>query len=148
MASKPEVFIDTNVLLDHLLDRQPFADAAHRILGLAECGEARPFAASLSFSNIFYIVSKLKGAADALAHLQRLRKLVHVSSVGEAEVDAALAARTIDFEDHLQYASAKTVPTVTTIITRDTEGFAGSSLEVLSPEQFLHRIATKTSQTE
>ena len=34
--AEPEVFLDTNVVLDHLMDRQPFAEHAHRIFALAD----------------------------------------------------------------------------------------------------------------
>lgn len=49
--SKDKIFLDTNVVLDHLADRQPFAEYAHRILALAEAGELTVCVSSLSFSN-------------------------------------------------------------------------------------------------
>ena len=39
--AKPEVFLDANVVLDHFMDRQPFAEYAHRIFALAERSELR-----------------------------------------------------------------------------------------------------------
>ena len=52
MASKDKIFLDTDVALDHLADRQPFGEYAHRILGLAETGEIIVCLSSLSFSNL------------------------------------------------------------------------------------------------
>lgn len=56
MARGDKIFLDTNVVLDHLADRQPFAEYAHRIFGLAETGELIACVSSLSFSNLYYIL--------------------------------------------------------------------------------------------
>ena len=61
MASKDKIFLDTDVALDHLADRQPFAEYAHRLFALAEIGELTVCLSSLSFSNLYYILRKLKG---------------------------------------------------------------------------------------
>ena len=53
MASKDKIFLDTDVALDHLADRQPFAEYAHRLLALAETGEVTVCVSSLSFSNLY-----------------------------------------------------------------------------------------------
>ena len=53
MASKDKIFLDTNVALDHLADRQPFAEYAHRLFGLAETGELTVCLSSLSFPSLF-----------------------------------------------------------------------------------------------
>lgn len=71
MASRDKIFLDTDVALDHLADRQPFAEYAHRIFALAESGELTVCLSSLSFSNLYYILRKLKGHADARALLGR-----------------------------------------------------------------------------
>lgn len=51
-------FLDTNVLIDFLTDRQPFATAANDIFRLAYAGEVRLYAASLSFSTAFYLMRR------------------------------------------------------------------------------------------
>ena len=54
MASKDKIFLDTDVALDHLADRQPFAEYAHRLFALAETGELIACLSSLSFSDLYY----------------------------------------------------------------------------------------------
>lgn len=85
MASKDKISLDTDVALDHLADRQPFAEYAHHLFALAETGELTVCLSALSFSNFYYILRKLKGHADALALLGKLKLLVRVSAVTEAE---------------------------------------------------------------
>ena len=58
MASRDKVFLDTDVALDHLADRQPFAEYAHRLFGLAETNQLTLCLSSLSFSNLYYILRK------------------------------------------------------------------------------------------
>ncbi len=52
MASGDKIFLDTDVALDHLADRQPFAEYAHRLLALAETGGLVICVSALSFSNL------------------------------------------------------------------------------------------------
>jgi predicted nucleic acid-binding protein len=61
MASKDKIVLDTDVALDHLADRQPFAEYAHRIFALAETGELTICLSSLSFSNLYYILEPQAG---------------------------------------------------------------------------------------
>ena len=86
MASKDKIFLDTDVALDHLADRQPFAEYAHRLFALAETGGLIACLSSLSFGNLYYILRKLRGHDDALALLRKLKLLVRVSAVSEAEI--------------------------------------------------------------
>lgn len=69
MASPDKVFLDTDVVLDHLADRQPFAEYAHRLFALAETGELTVCVSSLSFSNLYYLLRKLHGHANTLTLL-------------------------------------------------------------------------------
>jgi hypothetical protein len=54
MAVGDKISLDTDVALDHLADRQPFAEYAHRLFALAETGEITLCLSALSFSNLYY----------------------------------------------------------------------------------------------
>jgi predicted nucleic acid-binding protein len=135
MADK--IFLDTDVALDHLADRQPFAEYAHRLLALAETGELTVCVSSLSFSNLYYLLRKLKGHDEALALLDKLKSLVRISAVAEAEIQSALASGFKDFEDAIQHFAAKSEGDVKAIVTRNTADYSASEIPVLSPEEFL-----------
>src|SRR5882672_5892798 len=117
MASKDKIFLDTDVALDHLADRQPFAEYAHRIFALAETGELTVCVSSLSFSNLYYLLRKLKGHDEALVLLGKMKQLVRVAATGESEIQSALASSFKDFEDAIQHYAAKSEGGVTTILT-------------------------------
>jgi predicted nucleic acid-binding protein len=137
MADK--IFLDTDVALDHLADRQPFAEYSHRLLSLAETGELTVCVSSLSFSNLYYLLRKLKGHDAALVLLGKLKQLVHVSAVSESEIEAALSSGFKDFEDAIQYFAAKAEGGVNAIVTRNKADYSTSEITILSPEEFLAR---------
>lgn len=86
-------------MLDHLADRQPFSEYAHRLFALAETGELTLFVSALSFSNLYYVLRKLKGHDGALSLLRKLKQLVVVTAVGENEIQSAFASPFKDFEE-------------------------------------------------
>ena len=143
MASRDKIFLDADVALDHLADRQPFAEYAHRLFALAETGELTVCVSSLSFSNLYYILRKLKGQADALALLGKLKLLVRVSAVSESEIQSALSSQFKDFEDAIQHFTAKTEGCISAIVTRNKTDYSASEILVLSPDEFLAKREPK-----
>lgn len=136
MAGKRKVFIDTDVALDHLADRQPFAEYAHRLFALAETGQLDLFLSALSFSNLYYILRKLKGHADAISLLRQLKRLAHVATVSDHEIQRALDSSFKDFEDAIQHFAAQSETGVTVIITRNKPDYGASTLPVMTPAEF------------
>lgn len=130
-------FLDTNVALDHLADRQPFAEYAHRLFALAETGELAICLSSLSFSNLYCVLRKIKGHDAAVDLLGKLKKLAHVSAVTEAEIQSALSSHFNDFEDAIQHFSAKAEGGVTAIVTRNKDDYKHSELPIQSPDEYL-----------
>jgi predicted nucleic acid-binding protein len=137
MAAGDKIFLDTDVVLDHLADRQPFSEYAHRLFALAEQDEITLCISALSFSNLYYILRKLKNGDEALSLLRKLKGLVKVTLIGEAEVKSALGQNFKDFEDALQCFSAKTENDMIVIITRNKFDFPKNLIRVESPEEFL-----------
>jgi len=137
MAAGDKIFLDTDVVLDHLADRQPFSEYAHRLFALAEQDKITLCISALSFSNLYYILRKLKNGDEALSLLRKLKGLVKVTLVGEAEVKSALGQNFKDFEDALQCFSAKTENDMIVIITRNKFDFPKNLIRVESPEEFL-----------
>lgn len=143
MASGDKIFLDTDVALDHLADRQPFAEYAHRLFALAETGDLTACISSLSFSNLYYLLRKLNGHAEAVALLAKLKLLVRVLSIGDAEIQAALASSFKDFEDAIQHFAAKAEGGIGAIITRNKADYSSSEIPVLSPDEFLAKLDSR-----
>ena len=137
MARGNKIFLDTDVALDHLADRQPFAEYAHRLFALAETRELTVCISALSFSNLYYILRKLNGHDATLTLLGKLKQLTRVSAVCDAEIQLALDSAFKDFEDAIQHFSAMSENDVTVIITRNKTDYLHSEIPVLSPDEFL-----------
>ena len=131
------VFLDANVVLDHLADRQPFAVYAHQLLALAEARLIEAHVSALTFCNLYYLLRKFRGHQSAIEALHRLSQLVRITMVGEPEIRSGLVSGHRDFEDAVQLASAEAQPDLEVILTRNPRDFPVRRLAVQSPDQFL-----------
>lgn len=134
------LFVDTNVLLDFLAQREPFTSEAKRLFEAAIQTQATLYASGLSFSHIDYTLRKVLPAAERLANMSSLAELAEIIPVGRPVIAAALILGFADFEDGLQYCAARSVPAIEAIVTRDPKGFAAGALPVLTPPAALARL--------
>ena len=65
-------FIDTNVVIDMLADREGFADAASAIFDAAGRGEIKLSICALSFTNIYYILRKSIGKEQSINYISQI----------------------------------------------------------------------------
>ncbi len=103
------VFLDTNIILDVLLERQPFIIASEKIWKMVEGQRLEGYLSANSMTDIFYISRKslgIQGAYDVI------RKLIHVFgivTISIAEIREALTYGVQDFEDSLQLVCAERI---------------------------------------
>lgn len=130
------VFIDTDVILDFMIAREPFAVDAARIFSLAEKKKIFVCTTGLVFSNAYYVLRKLGPHQKVIDNLSQLAKLIEIIALSKVAVLQALDSKFIDFEDALQHYAAIS-ENVKTIVTRNVKDFKNSELAVLTPDQFL-----------
>ena len=128
--------VDTNVVIDMLLDRED-ADAACAVFDRAERGEYCLHICALSFTTMYYSLRKILSREDRINALTQLKEAVEIAMVNENVIDMALNSGWKDFEDAVQNFSAVKDPDITAIITRNTKDFKESSLEVIDSLEFL-----------
>ena len=135
-------FVDTNVLLDFIMRRPPFAVAAAELFQLAEDRKIWLYCSSLTFSQAHYVLRKIVGSAKAQELLLDIADIVTIIAVDSRNVNDALRSSFLDFEDALQYfaAEAEVEPAIKAIITRDPKGFASGALPVLTPPAALAQV--------
>ncbi len=131
-----KLFIDTNVVLDVLADREPFADESATILSLIEREAVAGFIAAHTATTVFYLLHKELGLKRAKRALMDLLKIVEVVPVDHDRLLQALAIDWDDFEDAVQAACAAKIG-ADYLITRNREDFAGADVTVRSPAEFL-----------
>jgi predicted nucleic acid-binding protein len=130
------VFFDTNVLMDVLLERHPFVAQSRSVWFLAERGKIRGLVSVLSFPNIYYVVRKALGADTASAMMGHLRDTFTPVPLDGQVLSQAIDGKFADFEDAIQYYSALRAD-ADCLLTRNPDHFPPSGLQVLSPAEFL-----------
>ena len=133
---KKHYLVDTNVVLDMLLDRED-ADAACAVFDGAERGDYYLHICALSFTTMFYSLRKILSREDRINALTQLKEAMEVAEVDGKVIDMALKSGWKDFEDAVQNFSAVVNPQISAIITRNTKDFKDSSLEVVDSVEFL-----------
>lgn len=132
-----KIFLDTNILLDVLLERKGLVEASASIFSKADLGEIRLFVSALSFANIFYILSKATNPANARNALRTIETIVEVLDLNGKVIKLSLNDDGFkDFEDGLQYYSA-IENAAEIIITRNLKDFKNAKIPVMTPEAFL-----------
>ena len=134
------LFLDTNVLIDFLAGRKPFAEAAARLFTLSLEKKARIYCSAISFNNIYDILRQSSSHAPAIKLLEELSHMTEIVSVGEKIISQSLQSEFRDFEDAIQYYSALSLTSLDGIVTRNTKDFSKSQLPVLTPTEALALI--------
>jgi len=131
-----KLFIDSDIILDLLAKREQFYDNAARIFTLAYEKKVELFTTPIVFANVFYILRKIKSAEEAKRQLRDFRLIVHVLPISESIVDMALNSKFCDFEDGLQYFTAKE-NNIPAIITRNRRDYKVKDIMIQTSEEFL-----------
>lgn len=128
-----KLVLDTNVIVDYLNMREPFFEAARKVMICGRIGEFELMAASSQFTDLVYILSeggKKSKTEEALFRLKGLRSFTDVIQIGEDEVDAMLSSTWEDPEDFLLY-DAAVREGADAFITRDKGAYKAGSIPVL-----------------
>jgi predicted nucleic acid-binding protein len=128
-------FVDTNVLIDFLADREPFATDAARLFDLSHKKKIQLYVSAVSYNNIYYILRQSLTHSATIKILDELNEWTHVIDVTAAVIRQSLTSEFKDFEDAIQYNCAKSLSKIEAIITRDTSDYKKSSLPVLTPKE-------------
>ena len=136
------VLLDTNVLLDLLLQRDPWAAEAEAIRLADTEGDLAIHVSASSLTDVFYVSRRLAGRDRAWGAIRLCLDQFRVVAVGGAELQAASGFAGEDFEDNLQIAVAVAAG-LECIVTRDLSGFGHSPVPALQPADLLAKLATR-----
>jgi predicted nucleic acid-binding protein len=132
----PAVLLDTNVILDALLQRELFVDDARQILQRVEQGELTAFVCATTITTIDYLAAKALGAAASRKLLSILLELCEIAPVTRAVITDAIASPLDDFEDAVLCHAAMNCG-LNAVITRNGKDFRRSGLNIYSPKEWL-----------
>lgn len=126
------LFADTNIIVDFLSQRRVSEQPARLLFALCALGEIELWVSSSQITDVYYIVRRSYGVADAVARAKmiQLRKHLRIHALSGYEVDSALRSDWADFEDACVYYAA-VAEKVDAIITGNQRDFSKSSLRVV-----------------
>ncbi|HIJ55160.1 MAG TPA: PIN domain-containing protein [Deltaproteobacteria bacterium] len=130
------VIIDTNVVLDVLLEREPFVKAAVDVFCLVEESRIDAFLCATTITTIDYLLIQSLPAPKARDALRKLISLFEIATVNRPVIERALVSKIFDFEDAV-LDEAGQMAGVDSVVTRNTKDFTGSALKVFEPNEFL-----------
>lgn len=130
-----KVFLDSDVILDFLLDRQPYSDDIGQIIERSINSDLQLCVSPITISNLNYIIGRLQNKKQAHLKTKKILQLVNVENVCESTIIKAIKSRFKDFEDAVQnYCAVESNHTI--ILTRNVKDYKESELGILSPSEY------------
>jgi predicted nucleic acid-binding protein len=135
-----KILVDTNILLDYFLKREPFYQYAREILTLCKSDKIQGCIASHSISNMFYILRKEYSSKERRILLMNLCSIFDVVGIDKSKLMNGLENETFaDFEDCLQMECAKEFG-AQYIVTRNTDDYKTSEIPAITPREYLKAL--------
>lgn len=137
-----KLFVDSDIILDLLAQREPHYIHAARLFTLIDQNEVMAYTSPIVFANLHYLLKKQTSNLTALKNLRKLKTLMNILSIDERVIEQSLNSEFNDFEDAIQYFTAVNNG-ITLIITRNKTDYKRSKIDVLTAEEFLKSLETK-----
>lgn len=136
-----KIMCDTNVILDVLLEREPFFEYSYKILEMCENKTLNGYISASSVTDIYYLVRKHTHSNDiAYNAVGKLLEIVKVCSVTNENVLEAYQKKAKDFEDCLVATCANSIQCAC-IVTRNKKDFEEFDINLFTPEELLHHLS-------
>lgn len=141
------IFLDVNVILDVLAEREPWVEASASVLALCEIDEIEGVVAAHSITTLYYLTTKHLTRKRATAAMVDLLKLVSVAEVNQDVILKAISLGWADLEDAVQGVCALESGS-DFIITRDAGAFDSLSIPAVTPSEFLALLGSTEEQPQ
>lgn len=133
------VLLDTNVLLDVLLNRDPWVVESSAVWQASDEGKIAGYIMACAVADIFYIARRLVAPETARMAVRICLDAFEVCPVDRQTLERAETLSGSDFEDNLQIACAD-IAGLEVIVTRDKSGFQSASIPILTPAELLTQL--------
>ncbi len=137
--------VDTNVVLDVMLAREPHLAASSAVLAAVETGCCRGLLCATTITTIHYIAEREIGRRASLERIAALMTIFDVAAVNQAVLGSALGRDMPDFEDAVMHDAAVQAG-AQCIVTRNVDDFAAAEVPVYNPLQFIVAIETQEAE--
>ncbi|MCM1496785.1 MAG: PIN domain-containing protein [Bacteroides sp.] len=135
-----KIMCDTNIIIDVLLEREPFFNDSYQILQLCEERSLDGFVSASCITDIFYLVRKYTHSTEtAYNAIGKVLEIIKVCSVTNDDILLAFQQKSKDFEDCLVAVCAKSIR-CDYIITRNQKDFEDFRIPLLTPAELLQLL--------
>lgn len=132
-----KLLIDTNIVLDVMLKREPFYSLSFEILGLAKRDDVEEYVSASAITDIYYLAYRqIRDKSRVKKLMKELLMVVSVASVSKQEIENAISLEWNDFEDSVQYSVAY-LQEMDGIVTRNPNDYREAEIKVWKPEELL-----------
>ncbi|MEG4418065.1 PIN domain-containing protein [Microcoleus sp. LAD1_D5] len=131
-----KILIDTNIIVDVALEREPFFAESDRILTFVEEAQIQGYISASTFSDLYYIIRRDRGRDWTLDFLRQLATFCQVATVDNSVISMALTCNFKDFEDAIQYSTA-VINRIDAIVTRNPRDFPVTTSRIVTPNQLI-----------
>lgn len=138
-----KIFLDTNIILDFLGEREGFYEASAKIMTLADKKKIQAYTSPSSISNVFYVLARYESSKTALEKIRKFKLLCSMSVMDDEVVEKAIHSDFKDFEDAMQYFSAL-ASNCDVIITRNEKDFKNALIPVMNAESYLWSLKNQS----
>ena len=136
-----KILLDTNIIVDDALEREPFLEASEQVLVLVEQGQVERYISASTFSDLYYIIRRARGREWTLTYLSQLVNFCRVATADSTAINMALNLNFRDFEDAIQYSTAA-LNHLDAIITRNPRDFPVATPRIITPEELIQELTT------
>ncbi len=137
-----KLFVDSDIILDLLAEREPHYIHAARLFTLINQNKIIAYTSPLIFANLHYLLKKQTTNIAALKSLRKLKTFVKILSIDERVIEQSLNSEFNDFEDAIQYYTAVNNG-ISLIVTRNKLDYKRSQIDVMTAEEFLKSLDAK-----
>ncbi len=137
------VLLDTNIIVDVALERQPYFEASQQVLLLVEQGQIEGYISASTFGDLYYIIRRSRGREWTTDFINWLVTYCQIATVNEAVIRMALTSNFRDFEDAIQYSTA-VVNQLDVIVTRNPQDFPVTTPRIISPNELIQELTNSS----
>jgi predicted nucleic acid-binding protein len=131
-----KIFIDSDIILDVFMQREPFSRASQVLLNVSKTNIVT---SALVIANVHYFIKKHTNKNTAKTLIKEIAEIIEILPFGKENILSAANSDHADFEDSIQYHIA-IQHNCDIIITRNIKDYKHSAIPVLTAEQFLRKI--------
>lgn len=137
--NKPRLFVDSEVILDLVLQRDDHFEFAQNLFGQYQQGKCALYTSSIVLANMHFIIRKLHDVKFANSSILFVNKHFKIIDANNEDIENFIQSKFSDFEDGVQYFSALRSKKIDALITRNVKNYKHALVPVFTPKQWCLR---------